>query len=146
MHDEVPSLSFRLANLRINQIVEAQISVLMARDEVTAEGERYRNFHELKLEMRRNPIFVLSWTVVHPVDDSSPLKGLTADDFQKQSIEILSVLTGWDETFAQNIHARYSYASEDILWNYRFMDILRRSPENAKVVLHTEKIHDVQRI
>jgi inward rectifier potassium channel len=145
-HDEVPSLVFRLANLRINQIVEAKISVLLTRDEVTAEGERYRNFHELKLEMSRNPIFVLSWTVVHPIDSSSPLHGLKPEDFLNQSVEILAILTGWDETFAQNIHARYSYAPEDIRWNHKFVDILHRAPDNSKVVLHTEKIHDVEKI
>jgi inward rectifier potassium channel len=138
-HDDIPSFIFRLANLRSNQIVEAQISVTLSKMEKTAEGETYRNFYDLKLERARSPMFVLSWTVVHPIDHASPLHGMSHQDWVDQEAEVLVGLTGMDETFVQPIHSRFSYGPDDIRWNYRFVDIFGRSVAR-KAVLDTSKI------
>src|SRR3954469_5439583 len=70
-------LQFRMANERANQIVEAQLRVALARIEVAPDGERMRRFHDLKLARDRNVIFVLTWTAIHEIDETSPLHGLT---------------------------------------------------------------------
>ena len=72
-------LQFRMANERANQIVEAQLRVAVARNEVAPDGERMRRFHDLVLQRDRNVIFVLTWTAVHEIDETSPLHGLTID-------------------------------------------------------------------
>lgn len=141
--DGVPSLMFRLANLRLNQIVDAQISVNLARAEKTKEGETYRTFQELKLERQRSPMFVLSWTIVHPIDQHSPLYGMSRQDFLDQEAEIIVVLTGWDETFSSTIHARYSYIADDIRWDHRFLDIICRT-EDQKAGIDLDLLHDVE--
>jgi inward rectifier potassium channel len=142
-HDKIPSLMFRMANLRSNQIVEAVLSVTFVRTETTAEGEVYRTFTDLKLERSRNPMFVLSWLVVHPIDHNSPLHGLTMKDLLETEGEILVSLTGIDEAFSQTIHSRFSYAPVDICFDADFVDIIHRSPD-GRVELDTAKIHDVR--
>jgi len=132
-HDGQPAFLFRMANERLNQIVEAQVRVILSRDEVTAEGERYRNFHELKLESDVSSIFVLTWTVVHPIDDTSPLYGVTPKELEESEAEIIVSLTGIDDTFSQTVHARYSYKPDEILWGRRFGDILERDREGGRV-------------
>jgi inward rectifier potassium channel len=142
-HDKIPSLMFRMANLRSNQIVEATLTVTFVRTESTAEGETYRTFTDLKLERSRNPMFVLSWLVVHAIDHESPLHGLKLEDLNETNAEILVSLTGIDEAFSQTIHSRFSYAPSDIRFDMDFVDIIRRTPE-GKAELDVDKIHDVR--
>ena len=108
--DGVPSLMFRMANVRSNQIVEAQIHVVLARQELTVEGEEVRRFHDLSLSRHRNAIFAYSWTAIHPIDTDSPLFGATPESLSNPAPSLIVSLTGIDETFSQTIYARYSYS------------------------------------
>src|SRR5438067_1243470 len=69
----VRSLMLRMANERGNQIVEAQLRLVLARNETTKEGEKVRRFHDLALQRERTAIFALTWTAVHPITPASPL-------------------------------------------------------------------------
>lgn len=129
VRDGVPSLMFRMANVRANQIVEAQIHVVFARQERTLEGEEVRRFYDLDLARNRNAIFTYSWTAIHPIDVNSPLYGATAQSLKASDAEITVSLTGIDETFSQTVYARYYYDPEDIIWGARFADIASRTPK-----------------
>jgi inward rectifier potassium channel len=130
----VPTLMFRVANQRRNQIVEAVINVTALRTERTLEGEVVRRFHDLKLERSRTPIFALTWTVLHPIDEKSPLHGATRESLKAEDLEIICSITGTDETFAQPVHARFGYAAEDIRWNARFVDIMLRHEDGRRTI------------
>jgi inward rectifier potassium channel len=139
-HDGVMSLVLRIANERLNQIVDATLTLVFSRNEVTIEGERYRQFYDLKLERARSPIFALSWTVVHPITKESPLYGATNEDLIRWEAEFMASLIGIDDTIAQTIHARYSYTPSEIVWNHHFVDMTHR--ENGMVRIDAHLIHD----
>jgi len=82
-HEGVPSLMFRMANARGNNIVEAQLHVVLAREETTREGEAMRRFHDLRLLRPQTALFTLSWTAIHPITDGSPLAGATPEDLER---------------------------------------------------------------
>jgi inward rectifier potassium channel len=132
----VTSLMFRVANIRANQIVEAQVRVALARNAVTVEGEPVRRFYDLKLTRERNVMFVLTWTVVHQITPDSPLYGMSAEDWRTQRAQLVCSLIGIDETFSQTVHARHGYQPEDIAWNRQFADILREQ-DGERVVDYT---------
>ncbi|MGH7814692.1 MAG: ion channel [Candidatus Binataceae bacterium] len=123
-HEGVPSLSFRMANLRGNRIVEAQVHVGIARQETTREGVRMRRLYDLPLLRDRNPLFALSWTAIHPIAEGSPLFGATRETLEQSAAMIVVSLLGLDETFSQTINARHLYGPGDIVWGGRFADIL----------------------
>jgi inward rectifier potassium channel len=127
LRDSVPSLMFRMANVRANQIVEAQIHVVLARQESTLEGEEVRRFYDLELSRDRNAIFSNSWTAVHPIDFHSPLYGATTESLKAANAGIVVSLTGIDETFSQTVYARYYYDADDIIWGARLADITTRT-------------------
>ena len=141
----VSTLMYRTANQRSNQILEAQQRVTLIRDEVTSDGDYMRRFYDLQLVRSQSPIFALTWTVMHVIDENSPLYKLTAKDLVEQQAEIVVTLTGLDETVSQTIHARHSFVASEILWNMRFVDILLRSPEGKRVVDYT-RFHEVKAI
>jgi len=124
--DGVPCLMFRMANVRANRIVEANVHVVFARQETTREGETLRRFYDLALERDRSALFTLSWTVIHRIVEGSPLYGSTPESLEKVDAEIVVSVVGLDETFAQTVHARTSYLPDQIIWGARFADILTR--------------------
>lgn len=127
-------LMFRMANERANQIVEAQLRVAVARNELTPDGERMRRFHDLALQRDRNVIFVLTWTAIHEIDAKSPLYGLSIEDMKTQGIQLVCSLIGIDETFSQQVHARNSYLPDDFVENMRFADIIGNNPDGSRYV------------
>jgi inward rectifier potassium channel len=88
-YNGVPTLSFRLANRRRNEILEAQVSATLVRDEHTAEGEWMRRFYDLQLARQRSPIFAMTFTVMHPIDQASPLWNATPSSCVEQGTESL---------------------------------------------------------
>ena len=141
-YNGVPTLMFRLRNLRQNQILEGQIMVSLLRREISSEGQEMYRFHNLRLLRSQTPIFALTWTVMHPIDRSSPLYGMTPTDLDSKQGEAIATMTGLDETFSQTIHARHSYLPSEIIWNHRFVDIFSTRPDGRRVVNY-ENFHDV---
>ncbi len=129
--DGVPSLMFRVVNERANRIVDAQVQLVLGRRERTAEGESVRRFHDLALSRGRNPLFSLSWTVIHPITPNSPFHGETAESLRNSLGLVIVSLTGLDESFLQTVHARYAYGPEEIVWGARFADVLTEMPGGA---------------
>ncbi|HVA39293.1 MAG TPA: ion channel [Candidatus Binataceae bacterium] len=132
--DGVPSLMFRAVNQRSNRIVEAQIHVVLSRWETTREGESMRRFYDLALARGRNALFSLSWTVIHPIVEGSPLLGETAASLKASRSMIIASLVGMDESFLQNVHVRYVWVADEIVWGMRFADVLHELPDGTFLI------------
>lgn len=140
--DGVPALMFRMANQRGNQIAEARVHVVLARNETTTEGEVFRRLHDLELIRNQTALFALTWTAIHPLRDNSPLHAATPASLAQTEAEIIVSLTGLDESFSQTVHARHSYRVDDIIWGARFVDVLARLPDGRRRIDYAH-FHDV---
>jgi len=141
LRDGVPSVLFRLANERTNLIVETQLHGVMARDEITKEGEAVRRFYDLKFSRDHNLMFALTWTAIHPITPDSPLYGSTMEQLHQMRAEIVLSMTGMDSTSSATIYARHSYLPQDIMLNVRLADILSTREDGVRQVDFT-KFHD----
>ncbi len=142
-YDGVPHLMLRLANERDNRIVDAQLHMVLLRNEVTREGHRMRRFHDLTPTRSRVPFLQLTWTVMHAIGEHSPLRGLTTKELCDSEAEIIVSITGLDETLSQTIHARYSYIAQEVIFDAAFEDVLRRR-EDGRVEVNYHRFHDVK--
>ena len=116
------ALMFRLVNLRNHDLTDVHAVVSFVRW-VDEGGSRKRRFTLLALE-RESIIFMpLHWVIVHPIDDQSPMRGLTAEAIVEADPEIVCLVSGDDETFAQKVHSKTSYDKTDIVWGARFRDM-----------------------
>ncbi len=140
-HDGRRTLMFRVANQRANLILEAQVGLTLARNEITRERVEMRRFYELKPEHNRSPLFTLTWTVMHVIDEASPLHGATPDTLAAAGAAFIVTITGLDETLAQTIHARHVYRPADLRWDQRFADILSRGEDDDAIVDY-DRFHD----
>ena len=132
--DGVPTLMFRVANQRGEAILDASIVVTLARQHTTVEGVTMRRFQELKLLRSSTALFALSWTVMHPIDQTSPLYGLTQADMIDRDMEVVVVLNGLDEIVVDRIYARHAYWADEMIWNRRFVDVISVTPNGARLV------------
>jgi inward rectifier potassium channel len=137
----ITAFEFRIANARKNQILEIQAKVILSR----LEGG-LRRFHLLDLERSSVAFFPLSWTIVHPIDETSPLSGETEKSLRACDAEFLILLTGIDETFAASVHARSSYKCDEIVWNARFTNILRFPSDGQSIAIDVGHIHEIESI
>ena len=135
--DGVYSLAIRAANLRANRIVEADMHVVLARQEVTAEGDTIRRLYDLSLTRGRSAMFALSWTAVHQIVEGSPLFGQTRESLANCAPEIIVSIIGLDETFSQTVHARHTFELDEIVWGARFADVLVLHPDGSRSVDYT---------
>ncbi|WP_347986378.1 ion channel [Methylomonas sp. AM2-LC] len=142
-HNQVETLIFRAANKRTNQILEAQMHCYLFRDEVTLEGKSMRRIYDLKLVRSQTPNFMLTWSVMHEVDELSPIYGMTHEDFKRTNTTITIILSGIDETVSQMIHARHVYSPQDILINKQFVDIIYHSDDGNRYIDYS-LFHDVE--
>jgi inward rectifier potassium channel len=137
------TLMFRCANQRANLIYDATVTVSLARQVTTAEGHVMRRFEELPLVRKRTPLFALSWTVMHRIDESSPLFGLDIDALYDMEAELVIMLSGTDETLSDVIYARHSYTPEEILSERRFVDVISVT-ETGRRVVDLTRFHDTE--
>ena len=136
------SLQFRIANQRSNSLMELDAKVLLMTVDDTAEGLK-RDFVPLTLERNHVYFFPLTWTLVHPIDEKSPLWGKTAEDWERLQAELLILIKGFDETFSQTVHVRYSYTHDELLWGAKFASAFRVSPE-GDLVLQVDRVGAIQ--
>ena len=137
-----PTLMFRAANERRNQILEAQMRVYLTMDEVS-QGRMMRRFYELALLRDRNPSFFLTWTALHPINENSPLYGLSHADLIRTSAALLISLSGIDQTVAQTIHTRHTYYAADLRWDRQLKDIIHEL-DNGDRYIEFENFHEIE--
>jgi inward rectifier potassium channel len=140
-YNSLPTLVLRVANKRENWIVEAQVRLTIVRNEYSKEGDFMRRFYDVPLVRSESPLFALSWSVMHVIDEDSPFHAITQQKMIEDEMEIIVIFTGIDETVSQTIHARHSYIPEEIIWNARFVDILSKTP-NGKRCVDYSRFHD----
>ncbi len=138
----ISAFMFRCANERNNQLIEVSVRLIYSRLILNANGERVRDFTILPLEFEKVTFFTLSWTVVHPIDDSSPLAGVSAEDLRESEAEFMILLSGTDDTFSQTVHSRTSYKPQEIVWHARFRPMFVETRESGTTGMDLSLIHD----
>jgi len=138
-------LMFRMVNGRSSQLIEVEAQVLFAYF-AEENGKPVRRFDFLELERRRVTFFPLAWTIVHPIDDKSPLLNLTADDLRKSDAEILVLLSATDETFAAIVHTRSSYKAAEINFGSKFISIYNPTRDGEQLSIDIKKLSQIERV
>ena len=136
------TLFVRTGNERRNQILQADVSMTFLRNELSREGTVMRRFYDMKLVRQRTPIFALTFLIMHAVDESSPLHGLSPEAYAAIDGEIVVTISGLDETMSQTIHARTSYTAAEIHWEHRFADIFGYTKDGRRAI-DFDRFHDI---
>jgi inward rectifier potassium channel len=127
------SLQFRVANRRSNNLMEVEARVMLSSVETTDQGLA-RKYKYLTLERTLVQFLPLTWTVVHPIDESSPLWGKGPEYLAEHQVEFLIQIKAFDDTFFQTVHVRHSYRFEEVVWGARFVPAFEPDAEGEMVL------------
>jgi inward rectifier potassium channel len=139
---DISAFMFRIVNMKTNEIVDLSATVLMTR----RKGDVDREYIPLKLERDRVVFFPATWTVVHPIDEKSPLWGMTPTELLACDTEFLVLLNGFDETFSQNVHARSSYRADEVVWGARFRSVFNPPRPDGRLSVDIRKLDEIDRV
>jgi len=143
-YNGVPTRMIRLANNRSNSVIDAQISLSLFKQEVTNEGSKMMRIYDLKLTRSTTPLLILTWLVMHPIDEKSPLYGLSKDELQNTAITIVATVTGLDETLSQTIHAKTTYQTSDIFLDSKFKDLFKTNSELKTQFIDLSELNSIE--
>jgi inward rectifier potassium channel len=136
------ALMMRVASRRLQGISEATARLNYYRNEAFGEG-RFRRFDELKLVRTSIPVLTLSWTVIHVIDEESPLFGLTDERMAAEAPAIMLSISGFDEAISSLVNDRQTYRRENVRFGHVFVDMLRDLPDGM-IELDLTRIHDTR--
>ena len=137
-YKEQTAIMFRIANERKNQLIEIEASVTLS---YKSEVPNTRRFFNLKLEISKINFFPLSWTIVHPINEESPLYGLTEQEVLDLDAELIILLKGFDDAFSQTVYSRNSYKCHEFIWGAKFKSMFELGKES---ILHLDKINEFE--
>ena len=137
----INSLQFRIVNQRNNNLMDIEAKVMV----VLVDKDFNRKYYDMKLERYSVDFFALSWTVVHPIDEDSPLFGKSLQELEEKQFEMLILIKGYDETFNQVVHSRYSYTFDEIIWGAKFVRSFNTNSD-GDIILKLDDIHLIEKI
>lgn len=141
-YKNITSFQFRIANRKRNMLMEIEAKIMLAFVEKD-NGQSVRRYYNLDLERSYIYFFPLSWTIVHPIEESSPLYGKTTLDLQRLEAEFLILIKGFDDTFSQTVHSRFSYRFDEIVWNARFKRAFFID-DNGDIIFDLDNLHALE--
>jgi len=142
-YKEIKGLMFRLTNAKSNLLLDVGVKVLLTLT-LEEKGEKVRKFYDLNLEMSTINLLALSWTVVHPIDEHSPIYTMGKKMLDNSKAEFMVLINGYNDTLSQNVHSRTSYKYYDVEWDAKFVPIF--SNENGKAIVAVNKIGEYEKI
>jgi inward rectifier potassium channel len=144
-YKNITAFMFRITNARKTPLIAVEAKVNLSLYE-SGNGPTNRRFYQLKLERSRVDVFPLSWTIVHPIDEDSPLHGYTEERLRYTDAEFVILLTAIDETSAQMVHTRSSYKCGELEWNAKFSNIYEPLAEGESITIDVSRLHDIEQV
>lgn len=137
----IKAFEFRIINGAHNQLIDVEARVTLTRFEEN-QGTAQRKYYPLPLERERVSFFPAAWTVVHPIDSSSPLYGSSREEMVASRTELLVLLTATDETFSQTVQSRSSYTAEEVVWDVKFASLFQDG--DRVLTIDMQRFHAVE--
>ena len=130
----------RLAPFKNTTLTDAEAKVTLAL--ITEEdGKTVNRFFNLDLELRTINALTLSWTIVHPITDESPLYNFTEEDFKNAKGEIIVFVKAFDDMFSNTVIARTSYTLDEVRYGVKFVPMFHRDNEKNTTILDLNKLN-----
>ncbi|MEO7048175.1 MAG: ion channel [Ferruginibacter sp.] len=140
-YKDITGLMFRFASYKdMHTLSDLEIKVNLGLQVLENDKPVYKYF-SLSLERSKVESMAMSWTVVHPIDETSPLKDFTEEDMKNGDVEIYVMLRGFDDVFSNFVQQRTSYTYNEILFNRKFVPMFHESADGNTTVLELHKLN-----
>ena len=130
-HNSTPTLMVRVGNGRLTPLGEAQARLNVLLREISREGMAVRRVQELKLLRSRLPIFPLTWTLMHVMDEQSPLHGMSSEDMIEGDTNLFLSVEARDPSLAAIVHEIRTFGPHDVVFGMRYVDVISTEPDGT---------------
>lgn len=144
-YQEGKALMFRIAPYKNTNLTDAEAKVTLGM-KVVENGQEVNRFFSLDLEYDTINALTLSWTLVHPLTEDSPLFGFTEDDFKRQKGEVIIYVKAFDEMYSNTVAIRSSYVFDEIVYGVKFVQMFENSHDRNKTILHLDKLNAYEKV
>ncbi len=138
----ITAFEFKLSNKRKHELIEVEMELIFV-CKTTENGRLTGRFESLSLERKKISFMPLTWTIVHPIDEKSPLYGITEKDLEDSDAEFLTILKAFDDTFSQHVYSRSSYKYSEIVWGAKFINNFNKVVDGITIV-ELDRIHELE--
>jgi inward rectifier potassium channel len=142
---DITGLMIRMSPYKNTNFTDAEAKITLGMT-VEEKGKLVNKFFQLELEYAHVNALTLSWTLVHPITENSPLFNLNADDFAKKDGEILVFVKMFDDMYSANVVKRTSYTFDEVVYGAKFNSMFSKSDDNSKTILHIDKLNSFKRV
>ena len=144
-YQDITALMFRLAPYKNANLTEAEAKVTLGLH-VEENGKMVNKFYQLKLELEKVNALTLSWTLVHPITEDSPLYQLTADDIKNTIGEVIVFIKLFDDMYSTTVVKRTSYTFDEVVYGAKYLPMFTRSEDENKTILHIDKLNLFEKV
>lgn len=141
--DNITGFMFRIGNRKQNELIETECKLALAINNLVTEK---REFHFLELERSQLNFLPFTWTIVHPIDDKSPLHDITEGELQARDAEFVILIKSITDTYFQTVYSRMSYKSHEIIWNAKFKPMKQKPDKNGSISINLNEIHSYEKL
>lgn len=139
------ALMFRTAPFKNNLLIDAEVKLTLGM-KVTRNGEEKNEFYTLGVEFSKINALLLNWTIVHPIDEDSPIYGMNLQELKEARAEVIVFLKAFDEGFANTVVARTSYTADEIIEGGKFKPMYGPSANRDTTLLHIDKLNEYEKV
>ena len=139
-YKEITALMLRIAPFKNISLTDAEAKLTLGMI-VLENDKKVNKFFPLQLELDKISSLTLSWTIVHPITEDSPLFGFVQEDFENMQGEFIVFVKAFDDMFSNTVLARSSYTFKEIITGVKFIPMYYRNNEANKTILDLEKLN-----
>jgi inward rectifier potassium channel len=142
---EGTALMLRLSPFKNTNLTDAEARMTMG-IHIEEDGKMVNKFYTLDLELEKVNSLTLSWTLVHPITESSPFYQMSEDDIKNTLGEIIVFIKVFDDMYSTTVVKRSSYTFDEIVHGAKFLPMFTRSQDNNKTLLHIDKLNLFEKV
>lgn len=143
-YKDISAVMFRIVPYKNNYLTDAEVKLTLALK--VKENDKYLNrFYPLELELSKINAFVMNWTIVHPVNETSPLYKMTMEDFKQNNIELLVYVKAFDDAFSNTVISRFSYVADEIVYGAKFKFMYHSSADSTTTIMWINQLSDIEK-
>jgi inward rectifier potassium channel len=145
-YQDKTAFMFRIVSYKDNHnLTDAEIKVNVALQVQEDDQIRYK-FYELPLERSKVDTLMMNWTVVHPIDNNSPLLSLTPEDYKNSDVEVYVQVKGFDDVYSAIVIQRTSYIFDEIKFNAKFVPMFHESEDGKTTIVELDKLSSYKQL
>jgi inward rectifier potassium channel len=142
-YEGITGLMFRVANSKQNELIEVEASVVLSYNDPATNK---REFESLSLEINKINFLTLSWTIVHPIDEKSPIYNVSVEELMERDAELIILIKAINDTYSQSVYSRMSYKAEEFVDKAKFVPVKREVKGRGKITINLTDIHKFNKV